>query len=98
MLGRLLEGTTLTERLLWGAGLFAASSLVSLAAVTAVLVALPVDYFREGPVTAPGRARRSCAGYGGSPRTSSASRSSPWAFSSRFPACPGRGCSPWSSA
>jgi hypothetical protein len=53
MLSRLLEGTTLTEQLLWGAGLFAASSLVSLAAVTAVLVALPVDYFREGPVTAP---------------------------------------------
>jgi hypothetical protein len=48
MLARLLEGTTLTERLLWGAGLFAVSSLLSLAAVTAVLVALPVDYFREG--------------------------------------------------
>lgn len=47
MLARLFEGTTLTERVLWGAGLFAASSLVSLAAVTAVLVALPVDYFRD---------------------------------------------------
>ena len=46
MLARLFEGTTLTERVLWGVGLFAASSLVSLAAVTAVLVALPVDYFR----------------------------------------------------
>jgi len=52
MLGRLLEGTTLTERIWWGAGLFAASSLISLAAVTAVLVALPVDYFRAGPVAA----------------------------------------------
>jgi hypothetical protein len=52
MLGRLLEGTTLTERILWGAGLFAASSLISLAAVTVVLVALPVDYFREGAALA----------------------------------------------
>lgn len=52
MLARLLESTTLTERLLWGAGLFAASSLLSLAAVTAVLVALPVDYFREGAAPA----------------------------------------------
>jgi hypothetical protein len=53
MLGRLLEGTTLTERIVWGAGLFAASSLVSLGAVTAVLVALPVDYFRAGAGPAP---------------------------------------------
>lgn len=52
MLARLVEGTTLTERLLWGAGLFAASSLLSLAAVTAVLVALPVDYFRGGAAPA----------------------------------------------
>ena len=52
MLGRLFEGTTLTERILWGAGLFAGSSLISLAAVTAVLVALPVDYFREGAAPA----------------------------------------------
>jgi hypothetical protein len=52
MLGRLLEGTTLAERILWGAGLFAASSLMSLAAVTAVLVALPVDYFRVGAAPA----------------------------------------------
>jgi hypothetical protein len=47
MLARLFEGTTLTERLLWGAGFFVASSLLSLAAVTAVLVALPADYFRD---------------------------------------------------
>ena len=45
MLDRLLEGTTLTERLLWGAGLFVGSSLLSLAAVIAVLVSLPADYF-----------------------------------------------------
>jgi hypothetical protein len=38
--------------LLWGVGLFAASSLLSLAAVTVVLVALPVDYFRNGLVKA----------------------------------------------
>ena len=48
MLARLFEGTTLTERVLWGVGLVAASSLLSLAAVTAVLVTLPADYFREG--------------------------------------------------
>lgn len=48
MLARLFEGTTLTERVLWVVGLFAASSLLSLAAVVAVLVALPVDYFRDG--------------------------------------------------
>ncbi len=53
MLGRLLEGTTLTERVLWGAGLFGASSLLSLVAVTVVLVALPVDYFREGVAPVP---------------------------------------------
>lgn len=47
MLGDLLEGTTLVERLLWGAALFAASSLLSLIAVTAVLVSLPADYFGE---------------------------------------------------
>lgn len=47
MLARLLEGTTLLERVLWGVGLFAASSLVSLAAVTAVLVSLPPGYFRD---------------------------------------------------
>ena len=47
MLDRLLAGTTVTERVLWGVGLFAASSLVSLAAVTAVLVSLPPDYFRD---------------------------------------------------
>ncbi len=47
MLDDLLEGTTLTERLLWGVALFAGSSLLSLAAVTAVLVLLPVDYFGE---------------------------------------------------
>lgn len=52
MISRLLEGTTVTERILWGAGLFAASSLISLVAVTAVLVALPVDYFREGAAPA----------------------------------------------
>lgn len=47
MLDDLLEGTTLVERLLWGAALFAASSLLSLIAVTAVLVSLPADYFGE---------------------------------------------------
>lgn len=47
MLGDLLEGTTLVERLLWGAGLFAGSSLLSLAAITVVLVRLPADYFGE---------------------------------------------------
>jgi hypothetical protein len=47
MLGRLLEGTTLAERLLWGGALFVGSSLLSLAAVTAVLVSLPADYFGE---------------------------------------------------
>jgi hypothetical protein len=46
MLDDLLEGTTLTERLLWGAALFVGSSLLSLVAVTAVLVSLPSDYFR----------------------------------------------------
>ena len=55
MLARLFENTTLTERVLWGVGLFAASSLLSLAAVTAVLVTLPADYFRQGaaPVERP---------------------------------------------
>lgn len=48
MLDRLLAGTTVTERVLWGVGFFAASSLVSLAAVTAVLVSLPPGYFRDG--------------------------------------------------
>ena len=53
MLDRLLEGTTLTERLLWGAGLFVGSSLLSLAAVTAVLLSLPADYFRaDAPAAA----------------------------------------------
>jgi len=53
MLGGLLEGTTLTERVLWGAAVFAASSLLSLAAVTAVLVSLPADYFaHRAPATA----------------------------------------------
>lgn len=47
MLARLLEGMTLTERVLLGAGLFLGSSLVSLAAVTAVLVSLPPGYFRD---------------------------------------------------
>ena len=54
MLARLFEGTTLTERVLWVGGLFAASSLLSLAAVVAVLLALPVDYFRDGGVPAEG--------------------------------------------
>jgi hypothetical protein len=53
MLDRLLEGTTLAERLLWGAGLFALSSLLSLATVTAVLVALPASYFRDAAPAAP---------------------------------------------
>lgn len=53
MLDRLLKGTTLTERLLWGAGLFTVSSLVSLVAVTAVLVSLPAGYFREDAQAAP---------------------------------------------
>jgi hypothetical protein len=53
MLDRLLKGTTLTERLLWGAGLFTVSSLVSLVAVTAVLVSLPAGYFREDARAAP---------------------------------------------
>ena len=45
MLDDLLEGTTLAERLLLGAALLVGSSLLSLAAVTAVLVSLPADYF-----------------------------------------------------
>jgi hypothetical protein len=53
MLDRLLEGTTVTERVLWGVGLFAASSLVSLAAVTAVLVSLPPGYFRDDAPATP---------------------------------------------
>ena len=53
MLDRLLQGTTLTERVLWGVGLFTASSLVSLAAVTAVLVSLPPNYFRDDAPVAP---------------------------------------------
>jgi hypothetical protein len=53
MLARLLEGTTPLERLLLAAALFALSSLLSLAAVTAVLVALPAGYFRdEAPAAA----------------------------------------------
>jgi hypothetical protein len=47
MLGRLLDGATLIERVLLGVGLLVASSLLSLAAVTAVLVSLPPGYFRE---------------------------------------------------
>lgn len=47
MLDRLFKGTTLAERLLWGAGFFVVSSLVSLAVVTAVLVSLPAGYFRD---------------------------------------------------
>lgn len=54
MLARLFEGTTLAERVLWVVGLFAASSLLSIAAVVAVLVALPVDYFRDGAAPAEG--------------------------------------------
>jgi hypothetical protein len=54
MLARLFEGTTLTERVLWVGGLFAASSLLSLAAVVAVLVALPVNYFQDGGAPAEG--------------------------------------------
>lgn len=53
MLDRLLAGTTVAERLLWGAGLFVLSSLLSLAAVTAVLVALPAGYFRGAETSAP---------------------------------------------
>ncbi len=47
MLDRLFQGTTVTERVLWGLGLFTLSSLVSLAAVTAVLLSLPPGYFRD---------------------------------------------------
>jgi hypothetical protein len=54
MLARLFEGTTLTERVLWVGGLLAASSLLSLAAVVAVLVALPVNYFQDGAAPAEG--------------------------------------------
>ena len=53
MLAELIEGTTLTERLLWGAALFVGSSVLSLVAVTAVLVSLPPDYFtRQAPTSA----------------------------------------------
>ena len=45
MLDELLEGTTLAERLLLGAALLVGSSLLSLAAVTAVLISLPADHF-----------------------------------------------------
>jgi hypothetical protein len=47
MVGRLLEGMTFAERVLLGVGIFVGSSLVSLAAVTAVLVSLPPGYFRH---------------------------------------------------
>jgi hypothetical protein len=53
MLDRLLEGPTVAERLLWGAGFFALSSALSLVAVTAVLVALPARHFREAEASAP---------------------------------------------
>jgi len=47
MLARLLDGMTLAERVLLGVGLFVGSSLLSLVAVTAVLVSLPAGYFRD---------------------------------------------------
>jgi hypothetical protein len=53
MLDRLLASTTVTERVLLGAGLFVLSSLVSLAAVTAVLVSLPPGYFRDDAPAVP---------------------------------------------
>ena len=51
MVGRLLEGMTFAERVLLGVGIFVGSSLVSLAAVTAVLVSLPPGYFRHDAAT-----------------------------------------------
>ncbi|HKZ05207.1 MAG TPA: hypothetical protein VJU81_07025 [Methylomirabilota bacterium] len=47
MVARLIEGMTFAERVLLGVGLFVGSSLVSLVAVTAVLVSLPPGHFRS---------------------------------------------------
>lgn len=47
MLARLLDGMSFAERVFLGVGLFVGSSLVSLVAVTAVLVSLPPGYFRH---------------------------------------------------